>query len=201
MKRVQLIILSVCISVFCLITNGFASSYDLRQQGIQNAPVLLYVFSSPSCSHCAVFHHNVLPVLQKQFINTQQAHLIYVDMPATAKDLYATMIGRCLDKRFYQTYMQMIFQQQRSWIYSRDFEQQLLDYAHQVGADINTVKTCLNDDFLINKIIGQRDNLSTLYRVRALPSIVVVKQGETHLIKGTDTQAITEQIKTIVEQK
>ena len=200
MKRKQTALFVVIGLLFWTMT-GFASSYHLRKQGMQNAPVLLYVFSSLSCSHCAVFHQRVLPVLLERFVQTNQVQLIQVDMPATVKDLYATAIGRCLEERFYQPYVRLVFQQQRSWAYAHDFQQRLLQYANDVGADLNAVKTCMKDEFLINKIIGQRDNLSKLYKVRSLPSVVVVKQGSSRLIKGTDVSAITEQIQNIVESK
>ena len=41
----------------------------------------VYVFTSPTCPHCATYHAEILPVLKKELADTGLAQIKLVDVP------------------------------------------------------------------------------------------------------------------------
>ena len=67
---------------------------DLRIYGNKNNETTIYVFSSLTCPHCAVFHAEIMPDIKKEYVDTDKAKLIYVDMPGESKGMTGTTISR-----------------------------------------------------------------------------------------------------------
>lgn len=175
--------------------------FQLRTWGDETAAVSIYVFSSLTCPHCAVFHADVLPDLKETFIDSGKAKLIYVDMPYDARAMTGTLLARCIQPALYEPFMTALFENQHVWAYN-DKPRTLMDgYARVLGADVNQLKACVANEDLRRTVTQQRNNLSTLYKVTGMPTVIVVKNGTSHKITGTDTKAILSKIKSIVEEK
>ncbi len=174
---------------------------NLRTWGDLNAPVSVYVFSSLTCPHCAVFHADVMPELKKTFIDSGKAKLTYVDMPYDAKAMTGTLLARCIDPSLYESFMMVLFQNQNVWAYHEKPRTLMEGYAKVLGADTEKLKTCVSDYQLRKTITEQRNNLSTLYKVTGMPTVIVVKDGESHKIVGTDTKAIISNMQSIMGEK
>lgn len=174
---------------------------DLRIWGNSNAPVSIYVFSSLTCPHCAIFHADVMPELKKTFIDSGKAKLTYVDMPYDAKAMTGTLLARCINPSLYESFMTVLFENQSVWAYNEKPRTLMEGYAKVLGADTEKLKTCVSDYGLRKTITEQRNNLSTLYKVTGMPTVIVVKDGESHKIMGTDTKAIIANMQSIMGEK
>ncbi len=172
---------------------------DLRVWGNENAPVSLYLFSSPTCPHCAVFHEQVWPVIRSQFIETGKAKLIAVDMPYDAAAITATMMMRCIEPKLYEDYAKAIYQNQSTWGYAQKPRALMEGYARVLGADMEKLDLCVRDYDLRQTVTQQRNNLSTLYKVTGMPTLIIIKNGHTEKISGTDTPVIIEKIQSVME--
>jgi len=55
--------------------------------GQNQAPIKIKVFSSFTCPHCAVFHINVVPEINKAYVEAGKVQLIFVDFPSLSSPL------------------------------------------------------------------------------------------------------------------
>ncbi len=174
---------------------------ELRTWGKKGGAVRLYLFSSFTCPHCSTFHAEVLPEIQKKFIKTGKAQLIAVDMPYDSAAITATMMSRCIEPKLYEEYTHTLFQNQTTWAYASKPRALMEGYARALGADVEKLDLCVRDYDLRKTVVEQRNNLSTLYKVTGMPTLVMVTKGRTEKISGTDTPVIIERIQSITELK
>ena len=74
-----------------------AHAADLGEPAIgdPNAPVTIIEFASLTCPHCAAFHVNTLPELEKRYIDTGKVRLVLRDFPLDQMALKASVIAHC----------------------------------------------------------------------------------------------------------
>ena len=166
---------------------------QLRVYGDGN-PVSLYVFTSYSCPHCAVFHKQVLPELMA-FVEQGQAKITLVEMPYEARAMTGTALARCLPSEDYERFSEAMFDNQRVWSQSVNPKPIITGYAKALGMSDSQINSCLANKALLKKITEQRDNLSGLYGVTGMPTVVAVHGGKKQLFVGTDTPEILNGLK------
>ncbi len=165
----------------------------LRSFGQDNA-ALIYVFTSASCPHCAFFHDQIMPLLKKEFVQTGRAQIKVVDMPYDARAFQAMQLARCMDETVYARFMDQVYANQAVWGYGQNPETVLKAYAVDAGMSQEASDVCLADKALTARIKEQRDNLADLYRVRGMPTTVVVADGKSASFAGTETKEILDGI-------
>lgn len=165
----------------------------LRSFGQDNA-ALIYVFTSASCPHCAFFHDQIMPLLKKEFVQTGRAQIKVVDMPYDARAFQAMQLARCMDETVYARFMDQVYANQAVWGYGQNPETVLKAYAVDAGMSQKASDVCLADKALTARIKEQRDNLADLYRVRGMPTTVVVAGGKSASFAGTETKEILDGI-------
>ncbi len=168
---------------------------DLRSFGSENAPARIYVFTSLSCPHCSIYHQKVMPRIQSEFIDTNQAELVIVDMAFDGRAMAGTLLARCLPATAYAPFISTMFENQDKWGYGPNARQLITGYAKMLGMTDTDINTCLSDKALQQKIADQRDNLSQLYKVSGMPTTVLVKDGKHKSFVGTTTDVIIAGIK------
>ena len=166
---------------------------QLRVYGDGN-PVSLYVFTSYSCPHCAVFHKQVLPELMT-FVEQGQAKITLVEMPYEVRAMTGTALARCLPATEYDSFSDAMFDNQRVWSQSANPKPIITGYAKALGMSDSQINSCLANKALLKKITEQRDNLSGLYGVTGMPTIVAVKDGKKQSFVGTDAPEILNGLK------
>src|SRR5690606_7697965 len=91
-----------------------------RSMGDANAPVKMKEYMSLTCSHCASFHNNVLPELQK-FVDSGELYIEFNEFPLNAPALRASMIARCLPESRYNGFVKLLFSTQDVWATTPDY--------------------------------------------------------------------------------
>lgn len=167
---------------------------QLRVYGEGN-PVSLYVFTSYSCPHCTVFHKQVLPELMA-FVEQGQAKITMVEMPYDARAMTGTALARCLPPKEYEAFSKAMFDNQRVWSQSANPKPIITGYAKVLGMSDGQINSCLTNKALLKKITEQRDNLSNLYGVTGMPTVVAVHGGKKQTFVGTDTSEILSGLET-----
>ena len=169
---------------------------DLRIYGNKNNETTIYVFSSLTCPHCAVFHAEIMPDIKKEYVDTDKAKLIYVDMPGESKGMTGTTISRCIKPEKYDDFMDIMFENQEVWAYSSKPRAVMTRFATMLGGlTEDEVAACLLNQELKQTILQQQLNLSALYDVKAMPSVVIVKNNESKKIQGADKIAVMQALK------
>lgn len=164
---------------------------EFKKIGNPNAPASVYIFSSFTCPHCSQFHKDVLPVLKKEFVETNRANLIFVETPFDKYALTASLLSRCMAPDKWEEFTALLYKMQFTWKNSPTAKKLLADYAAKMGMSQAEFDSCLANKSLIRKLTQQRDNMVDLYGVRALPSVVFVKEGKSSLFLGTDKELIS----------
>lgn len=161
---------------------------QLRVYG-QGNPVSMYVFTSYSCPHCSVFHKDVLPQLM-QFVEQGKAQITLVEMPFDARAMTGTVLSRCLPASHYEKFSTAMFDNQKIWGTSQNPKPIITGYAKLLGMSDDTINACLSNKPLLKKITEQRNNLSELYHVTAMPTVVVVQGNQQKSYVGSDANEI-----------
>ena len=166
----------------------------LRTIGVENKTIL-YLFSSPSCPHCAAFHRDILPVLKKDVVEQGLAQIKLVDMPGDPRAMRASLLARCMTDDQYEMYMGRVYENQQYWLSGKSPDDMLRGYATLSGLPQQSQKRCIGNKKLANHVIQQGMGLAQIYQVEALPTLVVVQGEKHHSFVGADERIIPEIMK------
>ena len=172
-----------------LTTTVFAA--DLGKPHVIGAPAdtQIYVFSSPSCPHCATYHRAILPTLQEA-ARAGRAQIRLVSMPGDPRSLKAATIAACLPETAYIPYMERVFNNQAYWLSGKDPTLMLTGYARASGADEAALTACLSDTNLATAIQTTGRTLGRLYQISGLPTTVVIRAGSHQSFIGADPRIL-----------
>ena len=102
-------------------------------EGKADAPVTIVEYASMTCGHCAAFHHDVYPILKKDYIDTGKVKFILREFPLDPIATAAFMLARSLgDKR--DAAVDLLFAQQKNWAFT-DTPLDGLGQCRQTGRD------------------------------------------------------------------
>ena len=96
--------------------------------GDENAPVTIVEYASMTCGHCANFHTRTWPDLKKDYIDTGKVRFIFREFPLDPVASAAFMLARCAPQDKYFEIIDVMFEQQRSWAFTDNPYQSLLDF-------------------------------------------------------------------------
>lgn len=149
-------------------------------QGNDKAPVTIVEYASLTCPHCAHFHETVYPVLKK-YVESGKVRFIFREFPRDPVDIGAFMLARCAPADKYFAMIDVLFDQQKNWAFTKEAAKQLLMIAKQAGFTEESFDKCLSDKELAAKIrdIGKRGYES--FKVDSTPTIFIngqVYKGE-----------------------
>ncbi|MDX1922084.1 MAG: thioredoxin domain-containing protein [Alphaproteobacteria bacterium] len=147
-----------------------------RVLGKESAKVTLIEYASLSCSHCAKFHAETMPSIQKDYIDTGKVRFIYRDFPLDAKALIAAKLAHCAAKQSgdekYFAAVKLLFEKQKEWTAAEDLNDALFGYSSNLGLDRKALETCFADKDLDKKIAASRLD-GTKMGVSSTPSFFV----------------------------
>lgn len=104
-----------------------------KSLGNEKAPVTIIEYASMTCSHCANFHATVYPVLKKKYIDTGKVRFIFREFPLDAVATAAFMLARCAPPDKYFAMIDVLFEQQKNWAFTKENAKGLLAIAKQAG--------------------------------------------------------------------
>lgn len=141
--------------------------------GDRNAPITVVEYASLSCSHCAHFHKEILPVLKKEYIDKGKVRLVYRDFPLNPPALYASMLTHCVDDAAFETLLGVLFKTQESWAYHRNYLEILTNIAKLSGQKAEDIDACFQNKQLEDTILEGRLKASNILEVKSTPSFFV----------------------------
>ena len=146
--------------------------------GKADAPVTMLEFASFTCPHCAAFTNDVLPQLEKAYVDTGKVKIVFRQFPLNGLDLRAGMMARCAPREQYFNIAKVLFKQQQSWALSDP--NAALSALAQIGGMAGLPKdkfdACLADNAVADAIIKLGQEAQADYKVNATPTFVV--EGE-----------------------
>ena len=146
--------------------------------GSPDATVTVVEYASMTCGHCANFHSRTYPALKSDFIDTGKIRFIFREFPLDAVASAAFMLARCSPEDKYFDVIDIMFEQQRSWAFTDNPYNSLLNFSKQVGFTQESFEKCLTNQGLLDAVNAVRDRGSNEFGVSSTPTFFV--NGEKH---------------------
>ncbi|HVT54559.1 MAG TPA: DsbA family protein [Xanthobacteraceae bacterium] len=150
-------------------------------QGDAKAPVTIIEYASLTCPHCEHFHATVYPMLKKNYIDTGKVRFIFREFPRDPVDIGAFMLARCAPPDRYFAMIDVLFDQQKNWAFTKDAAKQLLMIAKQAGFTEESFDKCLSDKKLAEEIRNVGKHAYEKFKVDSTPTLFIngqVYRGE-----------------------
>jgi protein-disulfide isomerase len=149
--------------------------------GPRNAPITIIDYSSMTCSHCAQFEQNVLPLLKSKYIDAGTVRFVFREFPLDVKASAASMLSRCIagdDANRYYGSIDAIFRRQDQLV--NNAIPTLKDVGSQFGMSDREVQTCLENQSLLNQIGADQKIASDMVKIDSTPTFII----NGHIYKG-----------------
>jgi len=171
--KIILIYLFFCLKSY---SDNIATSSSFVILGPDKAPVKIKIFSSLTCPHCANFHINVVPEIQKKYITTGKVQLIFIDFPLDQVAFNASKLLHCLDKKKQILFLDTIYATQKEWTSGsnvNDININLKKIVMNFGINSAQFDKCLIDETISDKILNGRIDANSKYSIDATPTIII----------------------------
>ena len=165
-------------TVFCfLILSIVHAESKILSTGSSDAKIVVKVFSSLTCPHCANFHTAVFNNLKKDYIDKGLVKFEHHAFPLDLAALNAEVVIRCQndnEKKF--EFLEEIYSKQKVWAVGSDINK-INDLIKQIGKDFNLTEdrmnSCLKDSAAQDEILNQRIEAQKNYNIESTPTIIV----------------------------
>ena len=145
--------------------------------GNKDAKVIVKVFSSLTCPHCANFHLEIFDKLKEEYIDNGLVKFEHHAFPLDLAALNAEVIVRCAssnEKKF--ELLDEIYNKQKVWAVGSDINK-INDSIKKIGLDFNLtsdkMNRCLENNDVQDEILNQRIEAQKNYKIESTPTIIV----------------------------
>jgi protein-disulfide isomerase len=174
-------IAGLVLCVFFAANSAYADDVKIpdRILGKVDAPITVEEYVSLTCSHCAEFYNDMLPELEKNYVDTGKVRFILRDFPLDGIALKAALLARCMPEDEYYPFIKILYKNQSSWAFGSQSEKTLMQYAKLGGLPEDKAKICLQDTKMQDAIIAIRTEATEKRNVEATPTFVINNGAET----------------------
>ena len=150
---------------------------NVLSMGSPNAKVIVKVFSSLTCTHCANFHTSIFNNLKKDYIDKDLVRFEHHAFPLDLAALNAEVIIRCQinnEKKF--ELLGEIYKKQKTWAVGSDIKK-INSLIKKVGLNFDLTEdkmdACLKNDNAQDEILNERIQAQKKYNIDSTPTIIV----------------------------
>lgn len=144
-----------------------------------NGIIVVKVFSSLTCPHCADFFEKNYDQLEKDFISSGKVKFEHHSFPLDLAALNAEKILLCKDGNIDYKFLSEIFKRQNKWAVGSDIiaiNKLIKSIGKEFGLQDDQMDKCLADKNLEEKILTERINAQNNYGVKSTPTIFINEQ-------------------------
>jgi len=170
-------ILKIFILIFILPNISIAKQNNVLNIGSKEAKVVVKVFSSLTCPHCADFHKKIFIELKKDYIDTKKVKFEHHGFPLDLAALNAEIILRSIknkEKSF--KFLTEIYKKQNQWAVGSDINK-INDSIKKIGLDFGldskTIELSLKDEKIQDQILNERIEAQKKYKIESTPTIYI----------------------------
>lgn len=124
-----------------------------RTLGNPDAPVTIIEYASLSCPHCASFHKDTFPLIQKEYIDTGKVFFIFRHFPFNEPALRGAQVTECSGDKYF-TFLKALFSSQEQWAFGKDPVEGLRTIAGVGGMSSKDFDACIADKALEDRLIS-----------------------------------------------
>ncbi len=169
MKKIYLLVFIF----FSSIINANAET-DRIISGKLDAKILIIVYESLTCSHCANFHRDVYPKLKKDYLDTGLAKIEFRHFPLDVAAFNAAKIAQCnIDQGL--KILEKLYLKQNEWVKGNtvdDVNDNLKKFLEKSGFKIN-FENCINNKEIEDYVLNDRIEGTKNFNVNATPTIII----------------------------
>ena len=174
LKTIKKILL---ISLFFIIVN---CDQAVQNKNSSDSVLVIKVFSSLTCPHCADFHGTIYKKLENDYINTGKVRFEHHAFPLNLAALNAEKILQCTtDSRTNMDFLTQMYKKQNQWTAGSDIKV-INKSIKKIGKEFNLTEDqmnrCLVDKDLEKKILNERIEAQKNYSVKSTPTIYLNKK-------------------------
>ena len=164
--------------VFCFLILSIAQAESkILSIGSPNAKIVVKVFSSLTCPHCANFHIKIFNNLKKDFIDKGLVKFEHHAFPLDLAALNAEVIVRCQNKNTKKfELLEQIYKDQKKWAIGSDINEINL-LIKKIGLNFNltddNMNKCLKDSKSQDQILNERIDAQKKYKIESTPTIFI----------------------------
>ncbi len=175
MKRIKFLFLKF----FLIISISFSAQADdnFLVIGNDNAKVIVKVFSSLTCPHCANFHKNIYEDLKKNYIDKKMVKFEHHSFPLDMAALNAEIVIRCHEnstKKF--QLLSDLYEKQNNWAVGSDINyinKAIKKIGLNSGLENAKIDDCLKNEDAQNQILNERIEAQKKYKIQSTPTIFI----------------------------
>ncbi len=145
--------------------------------GKENAKIVVKVFSSLTCPHCANFHTEIFNRLNDDFIKKNLLKFEHHAFPLDLAALNAEIIVRCHENnnKSFQL-LGEIYEKQNQWAVGSDINyinDSIKKIGEKFGLSKNQMEKCLKNDEVQDNILNERIEAQKKYKIQSTPTIYI----------------------------
>ncbi len=150
--------------------------------GSPDAKVTVIEYASMTCPHCAAFQKDVIPELNKNYVETGKVKFIFREYPLDGAARMASAVARCLSGDQYFSFIDLLFANQMNWIKDFDGNNQitredvlegLTQQGRIAGLPREKVQSCADDQANLALVDANWMEGQTKYNVNSTPTLII----------------------------
>ena len=162
------------LSLFFLSVN---CDQSLQSKNNSNSIVVVKVFSSLTCPHCAEFHGKIYEELEKEFISVGKVKFEHHSFPLDLTALNAEKILQCnVSSQINLKFLTEIYKKQNKWATGSDINiinKSIKAIGRKFALTEDEMNKCLVDNVLEEKILNERIEAQKKYKISSTPTIYI----------------------------
>jgi len=138
--------------------------------------IVIKVFSSLTCPHCADFHLNVLPKLLEKYVLNEKVLIKLMDFPLDLSGLKAAQIQKCLPLETQKSYLDEIYKTQPQWTTAKtlkELESNIEKITSKLGLQGKDFQDCLKNKKNEDAVLQSRIKAQSKYEIDATPTLII----------------------------
>ena len=175
MKKITNII---SILVFLILASSSAIADEkVLKIGNNNSKIVIKVFSSLTCPHCANFHLKNFENLKNDFIDKNILRFEHHSFPLDLAALNAELIVRCAEsteKKF--QLLSEIYKKQKQWAVGSDINiinRSIKKIGLENGLNEKKMESCFKDENKQDQILNERIEAQKKYKIQSTPTVLI----------------------------
>ena len=175
MKKITNII---SILVFLMLASSTAIAEEkVLKIGNNNSKIVIKVFSSLTCPHCANFHLKNFENLKNDFIDKNILRFEHHSFPLDLAALNAELIVRCAEsteKKF--QLLSEIYKKQKQWAVGSDINiinESIKKIGLENGLNEEKMESCFKDENKQDQILNERIEAQKKYKIQSTPTVLI----------------------------
>ncbi len=175
MKKITNII---SILVFLMLaSNTSIAEEKVLKIGNNNSKIVIKVFSSLTCPHCANFHLKNFENLKNDFIDKNILRFEHHSFPLDLAALNAELIVRCAEsteKKF--QLLSEIYKKQKQWAVGSDINiinESIKKIGLENGLNKKKMESCFKDENKQDQILNERIEAQKKYKIQSTPTVLI----------------------------